>query len=80
MWLLHDGRQHVVFVDPKGIRNLGPNDPKVQFYQTIKEIEARLGDASIRLDSFIVVKARWAAVHGQAPGFMQAPSIQRIAH
>lgn len=44
----------MIFVDPKGIRNLGPTDPKIQFHQTIKEIEQRLGDASVRLQSFIV--------------------------
>jgi hypothetical protein len=44
----------VIFVDPKGIRNLGPTDPKIQFNQTIKEIEQRLGDANVRLQSFIV--------------------------
>lgn len=54
LWLLIGGRQHVIFVDPKGIRNLGPTDPKIQFHQTIKEIEQRLGDASVRLQSFIV--------------------------
>jgi hypothetical protein len=41
-------------VDPKGIRNIGMGDPKIQFHQTIKEIEQRLGDASVRLQSFIV--------------------------
>jgi hypothetical protein len=54
LWLLVGGRQHVVFVDPKGIRNLGPSDPKIRFYETIKEIEQRLGDPSVSLDSFIV--------------------------
>jgi hypothetical protein len=54
LWLLIGGKQHVVFVDPKGIRNIGSTDPKVQFYETIKEIEARLGDASVKLHSFIV--------------------------
>jgi hypothetical protein len=54
LWLLVGGRQHVVFVDPKGIRNLGPTDPKIQFYETIKEIEERLGDARISLESFII--------------------------
>jgi hypothetical protein len=54
IWLKHGDRQHVVFVDPKGIRNLGQNDPKIQFYKTIKEIEARLADSAIRLESFIV--------------------------
>jgi hypothetical protein len=31
-------------VDPKGIRNLGPTDPKIKFHESIKEIEQRLGD------------------------------------
>jgi len=54
LWLLIDGKQHVVFVDPKGIRNIGKEDPKVQFYQTIKDIESRLGDDDVMLHSFLV--------------------------
>ena len=54
LWLLAGGRQQVLFVDPKGIRNLGPDDPKIRFYETIKEIEQRLGDPAVRLQSFIV--------------------------
>jgi hypothetical protein len=54
VWLLIGRDQYVGFVDPKGIRNLGPTDPKIQFYTTIKEIERRLGDASVHLESFIV--------------------------
>ena len=41
-------------MDPKGIRNLGRSDPKIQFHETIKEIEQRLGDPAVRLQSFIV--------------------------
>ena len=54
LWLLEDGQQQVIFVDPKGIRNLGPSDPKVQFHETIKDIEQRLGDSTVHLQSFIV--------------------------
>ena len=54
LWLLAGGQQHVIFVDPKGIRNLGATDPKIQFHETIKEIEERLGDSAVRLQSFIV--------------------------
>jgi len=54
LWLLAAGKQHVFFVDPKGIRNLGRGDPKIRFHETIKEIEARLGDPAVRLQSFIV--------------------------
>jgi len=55
VWLLIGGKQYITFVDPKGIRNLeGPNDPKVQFYKTIKDIERQLGDPQVVLDSFII--------------------------
>jgi hypothetical protein len=54
LWLIENGEQRVVFVDPKGIRNLSWNDPKILFHETVKEIEERLGDANVRLDSFIV--------------------------
>jgi hypothetical protein len=54
LWLLIDGVQHIIFIDPKGIRQVGQADPKVQFHQTIKEIEARLADPSVHLHSFIV--------------------------
>ncbi len=54
LWLLADSKQHVIFVDPKGIRNIGMTDPKIQFYQEIKKIEARLGDGTVYLHSFIV--------------------------
>ena len=54
LWLLAGDRQHVTFVDPKGIRNIGVDDPKIRFFETIKEIERRLGDPKVALDSFIV--------------------------
>ena len=54
LWLLVGGQQHVVFVDPKGIRNIGIGDPKIQFFKTIKRIEERLGDPTVHLHSFIV--------------------------
>ncbi|MGB4585475.1 MAG: DEAD/DEAH box helicase family protein [Rectinemataceae bacterium] len=55
IWLLVEGKQHVIFADPKGLRNVdGMNDPKIKFHSTIKEIERRLGDGSIILSSFIL--------------------------
>ena len=54
VWMLVGERQEVIFVDPKGIRHLGPSDPKIQFFETIKEIEQRLGDPSVLLQSYIV--------------------------
>jgi catechol 2,3-dioxygenase-like lactoylglutathione lyase family enzyme len=54
VWQLDSVRQRVAFVDPKGIRNLPLEDPKINFYETVKEIEQRLGDPNVTLDSFVV--------------------------
>jgi len=54
LWHLSTERQHVGFVDPKGIRNVPLTDPKISFHQTVKEIELRLGDPNVVLDSYIV--------------------------
>ena len=59
LWALKNGRQHLAFIDPKGLVHLaGPDDPKVQLHQTIKDVQARLKDDSIRLESFIVSVTR----------------------
>ena len=54
VWLLVGEQQYVIFVDPKGIRNIGLTDPKIQFFEAIKDIQTRLGDSNITLESFIV--------------------------
>ncbi len=59
LWLLVNGRQYVNFIDPKGLRNLeGPEDPKIRFHVTIKELERQLGDPTVVLNSFIVSSTR----------------------
>ena len=54
LWLIVGDQQFITFIDPKGIRNLGFNDPKIQFYQTIKDIERRLAEPLVTLSSFII--------------------------
>jgi len=59
LWLLADGKQYVNFIDPKGLRNLeGPNDPKIRFHLTIKDLERELKDQTVILNSFIVSSTR----------------------
>ena len=65
LWLIEGGQQQIIFVDPKGIRNLGPNDPKILFCETIKEIEQRLGDPTVNLQSFIVSNTPSATMRRQ---------------
>ncbi len=55
MWLIKDGKQYTTFIDPKGLRNVDVvNGEKINFYETIKELETRLGDDNTILNSFIV--------------------------
>jgi hypothetical protein len=62
LWLLVGRKQYISFVDPKGLRNLtgGLNDPKIQFYKTIKNIEKRDLDPNIILNAFVVTPTRFS--------------------
>lgn len=64
LWVNEGQKQHVTFIDPKGIRNLrGLQDPKIQLYQQLKtEIEPSLGDADIILDSYIISNTSYKLV------------------
>lgn len=64
LWLVKDGKQHVVFVDPKGLRNHTPQSPKVRFHQTIKEIETGLANPNIQLDAFLISNTPQATLLG----------------
>ena len=64
LWLVKDGKQHVIFVDSKGLRNHTPQSPKVKFHQTIKEIEGKLADSSIQLDAFLISNTPKATLLG----------------
>ena len=51
-------KQYISFIDPKGLMHIRPDDPKIEFYKTIKDLEARLAPTSsgktIVLNSFIM--------------------------
>ena len=69
LWVNDGEKQHVTFIDPKGIRNLkGLNDPKIQLYNLLKsEVEPSLGDVNITLDSYIVSNTDYKEVSFWAP-------------
>jgi hypothetical protein len=59
LWLKKEDKQHIVFIDPKGLRNLTPDHPKVRFYETIKDTQVKLREESpasmhIELDAFLI--------------------------
>ncbi len=72
LWLVADGKQHIAFLDPKGIRNLpGMVDPKISFYKTVKELEARLADPTVELNSFIIANTSFKDVEHWEDGGTQ---------
>jgi hypothetical protein len=55
LWLIKRAKQFITFIDPHGLRFAeGRNDRKIQFYKAIKEVEIKLPDPNITLNSFIV--------------------------
>ncbi|MFT6163432.1 MAG: hypothetical protein ACJAZ7_000182 [Zhongshania aliphaticivorans] len=78
LWLVKDGQQKVIFIDPKGLRNHKPSDPKVRFFETIKGMEADLraqnpANSSVELHAFLVsetnsavLEASWKMPDGSA--------------
>ena len=62
VWAVTGDKQVVAFIEPHGISHEGPEHPKVQFHKVIKDIERRLKDKDVRLESFIVTPTPIAAV------------------
>ena len=58
LWIDTPEEQYISFIDPKGLMHIRPDDPKIEFYRTIKELEKRLSPSSdgkrIVLNSFIM--------------------------
>ena len=58
LWIDTPDVQHISFIDPKGLTRVRADDPKVEFYKKIKELESRLQptspDKRIMLHSFIM--------------------------
>jgi hypothetical protein len=60
MWLVDGDNQNVTFIDPKGIGRVGIEDPKINFFKTIKVLETELGDPNVILNSFIISNTRFS--------------------
>jgi hypothetical protein len=60
LWILTGERQYITFAEPHGLLHEGPGSKKVQFHKKIKEVETRLNDPDIVLNSFILSWTRHA--------------------
>ena len=75
LWVNEGQKQRVIFIDPKGIRNLqGLEHPKIQLFKTLKEeVEPTLNDPDISLDSYIISNTPYNEIHlwGDRPKFLE---------
>lgn len=65
LWAVIGRRQHIAFIDPKGLVHMGPENPKVRLHRTIKDVQQRMNDPDVRLDSFILSVTRFETVKTQ---------------
>ncbi len=54
LWSLKDNKQYLTFIEPHGILHEDQDNDKMRFSERIKEIEKRLGDPDMILNSFIL--------------------------
>ena len=59
LWIDTAETQYITFIDPKGLLHIMPDDPKIEFYKTIKGLQTQLektntSSKSIVLNSFIM--------------------------
>ncbi|MDP1786787.1 DEAD/DEAH box helicase family protein [Nitrosomonas sp.] len=64
LWLVDDatGEQWLNFIDPKGLRQMNLNDPKLGLYKEVKVLEEKLGDPKLTLNAFIVSATQFASL------------------
>ena len=59
LWMLTEGKQYVTFIEPHGLMHEGPASEKILFYKRIKDVERRLADPTVILNSFILSWTRY---------------------
>ena len=70
LWIDTKDKQYMSFIDPKGLIHHRPNDPKIQFYKKIKDLEnytnlkETKGFKDIILNSFIISVTKYVDIKG----------------
>ncbi|MBC8414377.1 hypothetical protein H8E50_12020 [bacterium] len=64
LWLVDDetGEQWLNFIDPKGLRQMNLNDPKLGLYKEVKVLQKKLGDPKLTLNAFIISGTQFASL------------------
>jgi len=59
LWVLVGSKQYINFIEPHGLIHEGPASEKVLFHKRIKDVEKRMNEPSIILNSFILSWSRY---------------------
>ena len=54
LWVVEGAKQYIIFVEPHGLVHENADSDKIKFAKRIKQIEARLGDPNVILNSFVL--------------------------
>lgn len=60
LWLLEGNKQYITFVEPHGLVHEGPGSDKILFHRRIKDVEERIGDPNVILNSVILSWTRYS--------------------
>jgi len=63
LWQIKDGKEYLAFIEPHGLQHEGPGIKKIQFHKTIKEIQDRLNESGVTLNSYIVSTTRFSKLN-----------------
>ena len=63
LWQIKDGIQYLSFVEPHGLQHEGPSHKKIEFHKVIKNIQSRLADEKVVLNSYIVTPSRYSRLN-----------------
>ena len=62
-WQVRDNKQYLSFIEPHGLQHEGPGHKKIEFHKIIKDIQTRLADNEVVLNSFIVSPTRFRSLN-----------------
>ena len=65
IWIKEKKKQRIIFVDPKGIHHFGPNHPKLNLHNRLKDIQPKLKAPNVSLDSYIISTTSVEALRNQ---------------
>ena len=54
LWVVEGEKQYITFIEPHGMHNEKADNDKVKFCRRVKDIEKRLGDPNVILNSYII--------------------------